>query len=32
MRSTLERVFSHESAMKSIEETKQYENTITLAL
>lgn len=25
MRSTLERVFSHESAMKSVEETKQYE-------
>ena len=32
MRSTLERVFSHESAMKSIEETKQYEILITLAL
>ena len=24
MRSTLERVFSHESATKSMEETKQY--------
>ena len=31
MRSELERVFSHESAAKSLEEIKQYENYVLLS-
>lgn len=30
IRSTLERVFSHESAMKSVEDATQYEYTVLL--